>query len=102
MYHQKNRKTFTVDYTPKDDYVLNMAGNATYSEIRAYVLKEHGLKVSTAQVAEIKRQCGLEMRDCYNREIDTPPASSHMTAEKKEAILKALRHFRMIDEEKTP
>lgn len=32
---------------------------ATYAEIKDYVLKEHGLKVSSLYISQIKRKCGL-------------------------------------------
>lgn len=39
---------------------------ATYEEIKDYVLKETGLKVSSLYISQIKRKCGLEVGDNYN------------------------------------
>ncbi|MDD6655707.1 MAG: 23S rRNA methyltransferase [Lachnospiraceae bacterium] len=44
---------------------------ATYSEIKDYVLKEHGLKVSNLYISQVKRKCGIEvgknLRDATRR-----------------------------------
>lgn len=39
---------------------------ATYAEIRDYVLKEHGLKVSNLYISQVKRKCGIEVGENYN------------------------------------
>ena len=39
---------------------------ATYKEIREYVLKEHGLKVSNLYISQVKRKCGIEVGENYN------------------------------------
>lgn len=40
---------------------------ATYQEIKAYVKEKYGLSVHTKYIAEVKRMCGLEMRENYNK-----------------------------------
>lgn len=39
---------------------------ATYAEIKDYVLKEHGLKVSNLYISQVKRKCGIEVGENYN------------------------------------
>ena len=39
---------------------------ATYQEIKDYVLKEFGLKVSSLYISQIKRKCGIEVGENYN------------------------------------
>ena len=39
---------------------------ATYQEIKEYVLKEFGLKVSSLYISQVKRKCGIEVRENYN------------------------------------
>lgn len=73
-YYQKNRHTFSIDYTFEKTIKDKSGAMPFYREILDYVLKEYGLIVSTAQVAEEKRQYGLEIRDCNNLEADTSPA----------------------------
>ena len=33
---------------------------ATYEEIKEYVLKEHGLKVSNLHISQVKGTCGID------------------------------------------
>ena len=40
---------------------------ATYAQIKEYVLEKFGLKVSTLYIAQIKKKCGIEMREHYNK-----------------------------------
>ena len=42
-------------------------GNATYKEIKEWILTKYNVKVSSLYVAQVKAKHGLEMRDCYNR-----------------------------------
>ena len=37
----------------------------TYSEIKDYVLKHNGLKVSSLYIAQVKRKCGIIERENY-------------------------------------
>lgn len=39
---------------------------ATYDEIKAYVLKKNGSKVSSLYICQIKRKCGLDVGQNYN------------------------------------
>ena len=39
---------------------------ATYEEIKSYVLKKYGLKVSNLYIAQVKRECGIVERINYN------------------------------------
>lgn len=39
---------------------------ATYEEIKDYVLKQSGLKVSNLHIAQVKRKCGIIERTNYN------------------------------------
>ena len=39
---------------------------ATYQEIKDYVLKEFGLKVSNLYISQVKRKCGIEVGENYN------------------------------------
>ncbi len=34
---------------------------ATDAEVKDYVLKEHGLKVSNLYILQVKRKCGIEV-----------------------------------------
>lgn len=39
---------------------------ATYAEIKDYVFKTHGLKVSNLYISQAKRKCGIEVGENYN------------------------------------
>lgn len=40
---------------------------ATYQELKDYVLENTGLKVSTLYISQVKRKCGLDVGDSYNK-----------------------------------
>ena len=68
---------------------------ATYQEIKDYVFEKHGLKVSTLYISQVKAKCGIIERENYNKgegESRVPQCPK----EKENAIMDALRHFRMI------
>lgn len=46
--------------------ITSAESKATYQEIKDYVLKEFGLKVSTLYISQIKRKCGIEVGEHYN------------------------------------
>jgi 23S rRNA (uracil1939-C5)-methyltransferase len=71
------------------------SGTATYKEIKEFVEREHGFKVSTLYIAQIKDKVGLEKRKNYN------PGSGEgkvpiCPPEKEEAIMDAFRHYNLI------
>ena len=50
-----------------DELDLTVAeSKATYDEIKTYVLENHGLKVSSLYISQIKRKCGLDVGQYYN------------------------------------
>ena len=69
---------------------------ATYQEIKDYVLKEFGSKVSTLYISQIKRNCGIEVADKYNLPKTENPKVPQCPKEKEEAIKAALKYFAMI------
>lgn len=46
---------------------INVKKEATYPEIKDYVLKKYGFKVSSLYIAQIKRQFGLVKRESFNK-----------------------------------
>ena len=69
---------------------------ATYQEIKDYVLKEFGLKVSNLYISQIKRKCGIEVGANYNLPKTENPKVPQCPKEKEEAIKAALKYFAMI------
>lgn len=69
---------------------------ATYAEIKDYVLKEHGLKVSRLYISQVKRKCGIEVGENYNLPKSEDSRQPQCPVEKEKAIRDALEHFGMI------
>ena len=69
---------------------------ATYQEIKDYVLKESGLKVSSLYISQIKRKCGIEVGENYNLPKSENARVPQCPKEKEEAIKAALEYFAMI------
>ncbi|HFH8083477.1 TPA: 23S rRNA (uracil(1939)-C(5))-methyltransferase RlmD [Streptococcus agalactiae] len=69
---------------------------ATYEQIKEYILNKFGLKVSALYIAQIKKKCGIELRENYNKSKKEKQVIPQCTPEKEEAIMDALRYFKMI------
>lgn len=69
---------------------------ATYAQIKKYILEKFELKVSTLYIAQIKKKCGIALREHYNKSKKEKQVIPQCTPEKEEAIMDALRHFKMI------
>ena len=70
-------------------------GVATYPQIKDYTWEKYGLKVPSAYIAQVKEECGIKERKNYyiGKEGHKVP---NCTPEKREAILDAFKHFKMI------
>ncbi len=69
---------------------------ATYAEIKDYVLKEQGLKVSNLYISQVKRKCGIEVGENYNLPKSEESRQPKCPEEKEKAIRDALEHFGMV------
>ncbi|MDU6898168.1 MAG: 23S rRNA methyltransferase [Haemophilus parainfluenzae] len=69
---------------------------ATYEKIKEYALGKFGFKVSTSYIAQIKKKCGVVLREHYNKSQKEKQVIPQCTPEKEEAIMGTLRHFKMI------
>lgn len=69
---------------------------ATYQEIKQYILEKYGFKVSTLYVAQVKQKCGLDMRLNYNLPKSENAKQPKCPKEKEDAIMDALKYFKMI------
>ena len=47
--------------------LTSVESKATYAQIKEYILEKFNLKVSTLYIAQIKRKCGIELREHYNK-----------------------------------
>lgn len=69
---------------------------ATYEEIKDYVLKQSGLKVSNLFIAQVKQKCDIIERINYNQQKSEDVKQFQCPLNKEKAIRDALKHFRMI------
>lgn len=82
---------------PIDEMDLTSAeSNATYKQIQNYVFEKFGFKVSTLHIAQVKKKHGLEVREHYNISKNEKQKVPQCSIEKEEAILDALKHFKMV------
>ena len=85
-----------VDLSLDELDITSAESKATYQEIKDYVLKEYGFKVSTLYISQVKRKCGIIERENYNHSHKENPHSSQCPKDKENAIRAALEHFGMI------
>lgn len=85
-----------VDFSLEDMDLSGFRGKATYEQIKAYVLEQTGLKVSSLYIAQIKKKCGLDVGENFNPAKSENARQPQCTPEKEDAILQAFRHFGII------
>lgn len=85
-----------VDFSLEDMDLSEFKGKATYEQIKAYVLEQTGLKVSSLYIAQIKKKCGLDVGENFNLPKSENARQPQCTPEKEEAIMQAFRHFGII------
>ena len=76
------------NYTPQE--------KATYPKIKEYVKNKYGVNVHTSYIAQVKRMCGLDMGENYNKSKKENPEVKQCPQEKVEYIKDALKHFNLI------
>lgn len=69
---------------------------ATYSKIQGYVSDNFGIRVSSGEIALVKRKYGLKMGMNYNLPKTYNYRPVKCSAEKEGYITNALRHFKML------
>ena len=93
---QKPDDTIEIDLDLDELDATSAELKATYQEIKDYVLKESGLKVSSLYISQIKRKCGIEVGENYNLPKTENPKVPQCPKEKEDAIKAALKYFAMI------
>ena len=76
------------NYTPEE--------KATYQKIKDYVKNKYGVNVHTSYIAQVKRMCGLDMGENYNKSRKENPEVKQCPQEKVEYIKDALRYFGLL------
>ena len=85
-----------IEVRPEELELGSLKTHGTYEEIKSYVLHKHGLKVSTLNISQVKRKCGLDVGEAYNKPKSKDAKVPNCPPEKEKAIMDALKHFNMI------
>lgn len=93
---RKPDTTIEVDLDISELEVSSAETKATYEEIKSYVLKKYGLKVSNLYIAQVKRECGIVERINYNLPKTEGNRVPQCPEDKRKAIKDAFIHFQMI------
>ena len=70
---------------------------ACLQKIKDYVKDKYGVNVHTSYIAQVKRMCGLDMGENYNKSKKENPEVKQCPQEKVEYIKDALKHFGLIN-----
>lgn len=68
----------------------------TYAEIKDYVKQKYGVNVHDSYIAQVKRMCGLEVRESYRKSKKENPEIQRCPLEKVGYIKDALGYFKLI------
>ena len=95
LHEAKHHVNVTVDMDELD--VTSAESKATYEEIKQYVAEHNdGMKVSSLYIAQVKQKHGIIERENYNKSKSDTAKQPQCPKEKEEAIVEALKHFRML------
>ena len=95
LHEAKHHVSVKLDMDEMD--ITSAESQATYEEIKKYVAEHNdGMKVSNLYIAQVKRKCGLELAENFNLPKSEDPKQPQCPKEKEDAIVEALRYFRMI------
>ena len=93
---KKDTPKIEVTMEPEEESNYTPQEKATYSKIKEYVKDKYGVNVHTSYIAQVKRMCGLDMGENYNKSKKEIPEVKQCPQEKVEYIKDALRHFKLI------
>ena len=89
-------KKVRVEFSLEGLDTFGLQKGATYPEIKARVLEQTGLKVSSLYISQVKQKCGLEVRENHHKAKSENTKQPQCPKEKEDAIVEALKHFQMI------
>ena len=93
---KKDTPKIEVTMEPDEESNYTSEEKATYPKIKEYVKNKYGVNVHTSYIAQVKRMCGLDMGENYNKPKKENPEVKKCPQEKVEYIKDALRHYNMI------
>ena len=85
---------FKIDLDEQD--LTASEAHPTYEEIKAYIQKEYGVKVSSLYISQVKRKLGLEVGESFNKPKSENVKQPQCPPDKEKIIIEALKHFKMI------
>lgn len=74
-------------------------GKATYQEIKDYIWEHYQTKVPHLYIAQIKKKCGLEVGENFNKPKTEENKVRNCPIEKERMIKEALEYFGVINKE---
>ena len=89
-------KKVRVEFSLEGMDTSGLQKGATYPEIKARVLEQTGLKVSSLYISQVKQKCGLEVRENHHKAKSENTKQPQCPPEKEAAILDVLKYFKMI------
>ena len=89
-------KKVRVEFSLEGMDTSGLQKGATYPEIKARVLEQTGLKVSSLYISQVKQKCGLEVQENHHKAKSENTKQPQCPKEKEAAIVEALKHFHMI------
>ena len=89
-------KKIRVEFSLEGMDTSGLQKGATYPEIKARVLEQTGLKVSSLYISQVKQKCGLEVRENHHKAKSENTKRPQCPPEKEAAIRDALKYFKMI------
>ena len=89
-------KKVRVEFSLEGMDTSGLQKGATYPEIKARVLEQTGLKVSSLYISQVKQKCGLEVRENHHKAKSENAKQPKCPKEKEDAIVEALKHFQII------
>lgn len=99
---QKNKRDYHVEIEipieAKDEAEYQKEQKkATYTNIKNYIKERYGVEVHSSYIAQVRRLCGLDMRECYNKsKKEIPVKVSQCPDSKAKYIREALAYFEEI------
>lgn len=95
LHEAKHHVSVKLDMDEMD--ITSAESKATYEEIKKYVAEHNdGMKVSSLNIAQVKRKCGLELVENHNLPKSEDARQPQCPKEKEEAIVEALKTFKMV------
>ncbi len=89
-------KKVRVEFSLEGMDTSGLQKGATYPEIKARVLEQTGLKVSSLYISQVKQKCGLEVRENHHKAKSENVKQPQCPKDKEDAIVEALKYFKII------